>query len=191
MNKFPVVLIACAALASPLASLTATAREDTSIPTTSGLKKSITRILLTDASFVHKATLDNLAEFELANLALNKSANPAIQQFAQRLLREQTAAATELKTLATRKQIDIPTELDRAHKTASEKLAALGGDDFDRAFSTQMQKDHDQAVSLFAAAAEDRSLDADLKTYAGKRLPMLREYQRMAYRLKDARTAAN
>lgn len=193
MNKFPVAFtFVCAALVLPLTAIDLVhAHDDSAMPTTSGLKKSIARILLTDDSFVHKATLDNLSDVELANLALNKSDDASIQKFAQQLLRDHTAAAAELKTLATRKRIDIPTELDREHKNASEKLTTLEGVEFDRAFSAQMQKDHDKAVSLFAAAAEDRSLDDDLKTYAGKRLPMLRDYQRMAHRLKDARTAAN
>jgi predicted outer membrane protein len=60
-----------------------------------------------------------------------------------------------------------------------ERLARLSGSEFDREFMRHQVKMHDEAVSLF-----DRQVgggkDADLKAFAARTLPTLREHQQMA-----------
>jgi putative membrane protein len=53
------------------------------------------------------------------------------------------------------------------------------GQDFDRAYIAQMVKDHTEAVRLFEQQAE-RDADPEVKAFAQKTLPTLREHLEMA-----------
>jgi putative membrane protein len=150
------------------------------------LKETATQLMLTNDSFVKKAAIASRAEVEMAKLAMVKSKDPQIQSFAQRMVKDHVAASTELESIAQSKNIPLPTELDHSHKSATEKLSKLSGTDFDAAFSKQMQEDHDKAVTLFTAAADDKKLDPQLQQFAAKTLPVLREHQHAAHGLSEA-----
>jgi putative membrane protein len=150
-----------------------------------GIKGKITKMMLTNDSFVEKAAISNQAEIELSSVAMNKSQDSKIKRFAQQMVADHTAASKELMQLAQSKGIEAPKELDRSHRSALDKLAKLDGPAFDRAYSEQMKDDHDRTVTLFAAAAEDNSLDAELRQFANKILPKLRSHQHEAHTLAD------
>lgn len=61
---------------------------------------------------------------------------------------------------------------------------ALSGADFNRAFASSMVKGHEQAIRKFENAANNLQ-DADLKKYAKKTLPTLREHLRKAQELQS------
>ena len=144
------------------------------------IKQAVTKMMLTNESFVEKAGVSNLAEIETSKLALQRTQDPQIKRFAQRMIDDHTSATTQLKSVAQAKQLTVPAELDSAHKKELDKLGALAGKEFDAAYSTQMQKDHEKAVALFTAATDDKSLDPELQALARKLLPTLRAHQQDA-----------
>lgn len=188
MNKFSV----CAVLALSC-STAAFAQVDTLGnqygPAHDGVSKSVQKMMLSNEAFVQKAATANLAEIELSNLALRKNGSPAIQSFAQRMQKDHTAAAKELQIAAKSKNLAVPTALDDAHKRIYEKLSNLTGTEFDKEYSAQMKEDHDKAVALFSAAAEDKSLDPQLQQFAAKTLPILRDHQQAAHSLLDEKAS--
>jgi putative membrane protein len=132
-----------------------------------------------DKNFVMKAAKGGLAEVELGRLAAEKATNPDVKQFGQRMVDDHSKANDELKSLAEQKGITLPTELDAKDKATRDRLAKLSGEAFDRAYMTDMVKDHKMDVSEFRK--ESRSArDADVKAFAGKTLPTLEEHLKMA-----------
>lgn len=185
-------MIVCIVLALPISQF---ALADESAPAAeqqhqAGIKEGLTRLLLTDNSFVSKAATTSLAEIELSKLAISKSKDPAILAFARRMVKDHTAASKELQRIASSKGIEVPKELDDNSKEAAKKLVTLSGADFDNTFRAQMEKDHDKAVSLFTAAADDKSIAPELSAFAHKVLPVLRDHQHDVQKLqKDARVS--
>jgi putative membrane protein len=55
----------------------------------------------------------------------------------------------------------------------------MSGADFDRAYSKMMLSDHNKDVSEFEKESS-KGADADLKAFASKTLPTLKEHQQMA-----------
>lgn len=148
-----------------------------------GLKEEMTKLTLTNESFVKKVAESNQAEIDLSKLALTNSQNPQITGFAQQMIKDHTLAATELQKAAEKKNMTVPVDSDPKHKAEMDKLAKLTGADFDRAYSEQMRKDHHRAVELFTAAANDKSIDSILQDFATKLLPTLRKHQSEAQQL--------
>lgn len=132
-----------------------------------------------DHQFAIKAAQGNMAEIELGKLALKKSTNEEVKQFAQTIIGDHTSAQTELKSLASRQGINLPGGIDQMSKSTVTQLDKLTGAAFDRAFIEDMVKDHDQAVNDFETEASSGS-DAALKDWASKTVPTLKEHQRMA-----------
>ena len=133
--------------------------------------------------FFKKAALDGLAEVELGKIALNKSQDPEVRAFAQRMVTDHGKANQELTSLARAKGIAAPTSLDAEHRTMIANLERESGPAFDRAYCEHMVMDHTKAIALFESAS--KAPDTDVAQFARKTLPTLKEHKQMAARLPD------
>lgn len=135
-------------------------------------------------SFWNDAAQAGMAEIMLGNLALQKSSNDEVKQFAQKIVDDHTAAGNELKSLASSKSMTLPTDVNAKQKATYDKLNALSGDEFDKEFIKVMVKDHEKAVSLFKNQSE-KGTDIDVKAFAAKTLPTLQGHLDMAKQMND------
>jgi putative membrane protein len=131
--------------------------------------------------FVKKAALDGMTEVEAGKIALDKSHDPAIRSFAERMVSDHGRANKELASLAKSKGLTAPTELDAEHKAMVNALGSKSGNDFDHAYAEHMQMDHSKAIALFESARG--SADTDLAQFAEKTLPTLKEHKQLAEKL--------
>jgi putative membrane protein len=132
-----------------------------------------------DTKFVHEAAVGGMAEVSLGKLAAEKATSPEVKQFAQRMVEDHSKANDELKAYATQKSVTLPAEPDAAAKAIEARLSKLSGAAFDKAYMQDMVKDHDKDVAAFTHASTSAS-DSDLKAWAAKTLPTLKEHQTMA-----------
>ncbi len=86
---------------------------------------------------------------------------------------EHTKALKDLKTLAAKKQITIPSALTNDGKDANEKLKNKFGVEFDNEYCDMMVKGHKDAISKFEKASID-SKDADIQSWAATTLISLK-----------------
>lgn len=124
-------------------------------------------------NFYTAAAQGGMAEIEAAKLALQKSQNAEVKKFAQMIVTDHTKANAELKTLAEKKNVTLPTDTGK-HKSMLDDLSKLSGAEFDKEYVAGMVKDHEEDVKLF----EDNSSnsDADVKAFAAKALPTLKSH---------------
>jgi putative membrane protein len=134
---------------------------------------------LTDQEFAAQAAIGGMAEVSTAQLALQRATSADVKKFAQRMLDDHSKANRELTSLATSKQIALPRTVDQKHRAMADRLARLQGAEFDREYMKGQVKDHKEAVDLFQAEA-DQGRDADLKAWASRTLPTLKEHLKMA-----------
>jgi putative membrane protein len=134
--------------------------------------------------FMTQAAAGGLAEVELGRMASTKAQNPEVKKFAQMMVQDHTNANTELKSLAGKKNVTLPTELDAEHKAIRDRLNGLSGAEFDKAYMEAMVEDHEKTVDLFETQSEDGT-DPDAKAFAAKTLPKLREHLKMAESIED------
>ena len=142
-----------------------------------------------DKTFVKEAALGGMAEVELSKRA-QKSENADVKSFADRMIRDHTAANQELTTIARGLGIDPPTALDPEHEEMRKKLTTLHGKAFDEQYMQGMVADHHKAVTLFQQEGRSGS-SVQLKQFALKTLPTLQEHQKMALELTHKITQAS
>lgn len=133
------------------------------------------------AVFVKKAATAGMAEVELGKVALEKSQDPEVRSFAQRMVTDHTKANTELASIAKGKGIEAPKSLDAEHKAMVSMMKDKSGAEFDAAYSQHMKMDHSKAIALFEGAS--KTSDADIAGFAKKTLPTLKEHKQLAERL--------
>ncbi len=132
-----------------------------------------------DREFVRKAAIGGMAEIKLAKLALDQGSSTEVKQFARRMLADHSKANTELKQIAERKHVDVPTTLDSDNQKLYDKLSKLNGAEFDKEYTKAMVEDHDTDVKEFRQFAQGGT-DPDLKQFAMKTLPVLERHDEMA-----------
>ena len=131
-----------------------------------------------DKTFVTKAAVGGMAEVELGKLAQQKAASDQVKQFGSHMVDDHTKANDELKQIAGAKNVALPTSLDAKHQAVMTKLQKLSGASFDRAYMAEMQKDHKEDIALFEKESRSGS-DADVKGFATKTLPTLKDHMKM------------
>jgi putative membrane protein len=133
-----------------------------------------------DKGFVDKAATGGMAEVKLSKLAMDKAQSTEVKQFARKMVEDHTKANMELKQIAEKKSIAVPTALDEKHQKAYDKLTKLTGADFDKEYMATMAMDHDDTVKLFKEQSQNGQ-DPELKSFAMKTLPILEKHDDMAH----------
>jgi putative membrane protein len=135
-----------------------------------------------DAQFLKKVNEDNLAEVEVANVANTKSTNDQVKSLASKLLTDHQENQSDLQALASKKNVTLPSDMPASKKSVKDRLSKLDGAAFDKAYIAEMIKDHKAAIAAFERAA--KSTDADVKAFAEKTLPTLKEHLSQAQAVK-------
>ncbi len=142
--------------------------------------KMATTTSMSDMKFAKEAALGGMEEVELGKLAVSKGKSDKVKQFGQRMIDDHTKAGEDLKSVAAKNNITLPTELDAKHKAVVNRFSAMsGGAAFDRAYMRDMVKDHEMDVADFQKEANGGQ-NSDLKGFAGQTLPTLQEHLKMA-----------
>lgn len=142
-------------------------------------QNSANRLTSADSTFANKAAAGGMAEVKLGELAREKASSQAVKDFGQKMINDHTKANDELKSIAGRKGITLPTSLDSKDQSTYDRLAKLNGAEFDKAYMRDMVSDHRTDVNEFKRESE-HGTDADLKAFAAKTVPTLEEHLRMA-----------
>jgi putative membrane protein len=128
-----------------------------------------------DAAFVKKAADGGLAEVALAKLAQEKASSDEVKAFAAKLEKDHTQANTELTQVASQKNVTLPSAPSKMHQAKQDKLSKLSGAEFDKAYVAAMVEDHQKDVRDFQRQATSGA-DADVKAFAAKTLPTLKDH---------------
>ncbi len=144
-----------------------------------GEQAGMTNMSSQDHNFIMDAAMGGLMEVELGRVATEKGASEAVKQFGQRMVDDHSKANAELMSLASSKGMTLPTAIDEKHREQVTKLSAMSGAEFDRAYINMMVSDHNKDVAEFEKEST-KGGDPDLKAFATKTLPTLKEHQQMA-----------
>ena len=137
-----------------------------------------------DAKFATAAANGGMAEVALGQLALTKTSNAAIKDFANMMVTDHSKANDELMAIAKTKNITLPSEPDSAHIKKKDDLSKMNGADFDKAYVSAMIDGHNKTLDLMDNEAKDGK-DADLKAFAAKTAPIVKMHLDAINKIKD------
>jgi len=137
---------------------------------------------ISDKLFAAAAAGAGMSEVAMGELALQRGADSETKTFAQTMVADHSKANKELMALAGAKGIPLPATLPVQDQAAAEVLGGLQGEMFDREYAKQQLAAHLCAVQLFHAEAT-RGQDPDLKAFAAKTLPHLKQHLMTVHKL--------
>lgn len=131
----------------------------------------------TAADFVNTAAVANQFEIDSSKLALQKSQDDGVKNFAQQMVDDHTKAGDELKTASasSKDKIIPPESLDKKHQDKMDKLNKLDGKKFDKEYIEDQEDAHKAATKLFDDYAKNGD-DPALKDFAAKTAPTLHQH---------------
>jgi putative membrane protein len=126
-----------------------------------------------DRDFIRHVEYGLRRETANSQLVAAKADRGALREFAQRVVATQEEIGRELSRLAEKRKVKLATTADgqRPVQTQLDPRAA----NFEQVYLQLMTQDHQRAVRLFSDAAE-HSNDADVRAFARKFLPVLRQH---------------
>lgn len=128
-----------------------------------------------DADFAVMAANSGMTEIEASKLALSTSTNADVKKYAQMIVDEHTAAGAKLGSIASSKNITVPTALSTDSQDKINDLGKKKGKDFDKAYVDMMVSDHKDAVDAFQKE-NTNTADADLKAFTAETIPVLQKH---------------
>ena len=147
-------------------------------------------ISASDKKFVRDAAQGGLAEVELGKMATEKASNPEVKKFGQRMVDDHSKANDQLKEVASSQNITIPDKLNAKDEMTKEHLSKLNGEQFDKAYMSDMVKDHTQDVAEFQRESNSGT-DSAVKNFAAQTLPTLKDHLREAKKIAPTTSASN
>lgn len=131
-----------------------------------------------DKTFMMKAAMGGMAEVQLGQMAAKKGASAAVKQFGQHMVTDHSKANAKLKQVAASEGVTLPADVGAENKAVMAKLSKLSGAAFDRAYVSDMVKDHVEDVGEFAKESK-LGKDQAAKGFAAKTLPTLKAHLNM------------
>ena len=95
-----------------------------------------------------------------------------------------------MQQLATAKGMTLPTEVDKRHQAMADKLGAMSGDAFDKAYLAQCGVAEHKKVHGMLASAAKKAKDPELRALAGQMQPTVEQHMKAARQMGKAKPAA-
>ncbi len=132
-----------------------------------------------DMGFVREAASGNLMEIQLGQLAQNKASNPAVKQFAQRMVADHNNLQNQLTSVASSGGQSFTPTMDSRHQNQINRLQGLSGAEFDRNYMSLMIRAHQRDVNNFQTQSQSAN-SAQVRTLAINSLPVLQQHLSLA-----------
>ncbi len=135
-----------------------------------------------DRMFVGKAMQGGLAEVQLGQLTLQKTNNPQVKEFAQRMIDDHTKLNEQMKPIAQQVGVTVPDQISKNDRKTIAKLQTLSGSAYDQAYIKDMVKDHKQDLNEFQMEASSGQ-DQTVKDAANQGSKVIAQHLQMAQQM--------
>jgi putative membrane protein len=131
-----------------------------------------------DKTFLYDASQGNIFEINLAKLALQKSQDANVRNFATKMITDHEMLGREMKPLAVKLHAKEPTGPSLGDRAKYQELKLKSGTDFDRAYVETMVNGHNEDLKKFIDE-EQKTSNPDVKTAVAKAETTIREHTQM------------
>ncbi|MFT3704800.1 MAG: DUF4142 domain-containing protein [Agriterribacter sp.] len=127
------------------------------------------------SNFLVKAADGGMAEVDAGKLGEQKAMNKEVKSYAAMMVKDHGAANDEVKALASKLNITLPTGTSEDNSKNVTALSEKKPKDFDKDFMDKMIDDHKKTIDLFKDASDD-DIDTDVKTFIDNTIPKLQAH---------------
>lgn len=126
-------------------------------------------------AFAKDAAEGGMMEVTLGKVAEKNSMSQSVKDFGKMMVDDHTKINDQLKDLATKKMVDLPSTVSNDQQKEIDKLTKETGKTFDKDYVSMMLDDHKKDIDAFKKAG-DKITDPDFKDFIVKTLPTLQKH---------------
>jgi len=141
------------------------------------------RISDEDKEFMTEAAQGSMLEIALGKHVAAETTDPDVKALGNRTAEDHARAHEELKQIAARKGLKLPTQLEEDRREEFSEMTRLSGTKLDAEYADEMVEDHEMHVKDFREAAREVK-DPELRAWAARTLPILEKHLEEARRIK-------
>jgi putative membrane protein len=119
-----------------------------------------------------------MLEVSMSQMAMERSTDANVKKIAQKMIEDHQKVNQEMMKVLQAKNMTPPQQPDAVHTAMLAKLSSETGEDFNECFLSLQVLAHEEALMCFRKEAK-MGQDPQLKQFAEKTLPSLREHARM------------
>ena len=135
-----------------------------------------------DKQFLMTASQGDYTEITFSKLAEQKSTNPQVKAYAQKMIADHPALDAQMKPFADQMGVSPVTTLDASHQQKYDQLSSLSGADFDKTYMSDMDTDHHATLDAFKTE-ESSTTNTSLKATVRKGEKVVAHHTEMADKL--------
>jgi putative membrane protein len=184
MKRFTGFLAALVASAA-IAACAGDAKNDDTMAGAAGTTGSAGTSADVDREWVQDQLADGDAEVKLGRLAQERGASADVRAFGAMMVEKHTMAGTELKRIATRRNVAPKPDAHDDHDDLFDRLSKLSGEEFDRVYLDAMVDEHKDAIEALEDKSGAKDEHADVIEWATKTLPAVKQHLERAKSLRE------
>ena len=135
-----------------------------------------------DTEFITKAAQSDMTEIQTSQLALQKSKNKSVRDFAQMMIKQHTESSRQLKPIAMSKKVMLPKDIGSENTALLTSLKKVSGSKFDQAYMQGQVQAHTKTQAEYQKYL-DQGQDPQLKAFATKISPLVAQHLQMAQKM--------
>jgi putative membrane protein len=135
-----------------------------------------------DKMFLRKSAETGIATVKLGQLAADKGSAEDVKALGSRMVADHTQLTTDMKPIADSMGIRLPKDMNKEDKATYDKLAALSGAEFDKAYILATLEDHRKDWRAFHEESMGTN-DPVLKAEVDKDELVIRDHVRMVVKM--------
>ena len=132
-----------------------------------------------DNEFMMTAAHSDQNEIQQSKMALAKGVTGMAKDMANKMIADHTKSTADLKQIAAKKGVTLPTDMDAEHKAMAPAMEKLSGKAFEQQYIKQMVADHQKTANTMAAH-QQMTKDPALQGFITKTLPVVESHLQMA-----------
>ncbi|MDQ3110156.1 MAG: DUF4142 domain-containing protein [Bacteroidota bacterium] len=179
-----IMLLATLALATPSCTRTDDSETNTEKDAEKRNEEKFVRADEVDARYVVDAYADGMLEIQLAERVKDRLTTQEAKNTATMMITAHTAMNNDMRALAEKHQISLPTQLTNMQQDDIDDVAEETGIDLDAAYTDKTVKMHKDAIDM-CEKATNKVNDPEIKNAFATALPMLRTHLDMATTARD------
>jgi putative membrane protein len=144
----------------------------------------LTTVQLTsyEVNFLRSAAQDNQTDIQLGQTMVQRSGNPAVKNFGQRLADDHAAIKQQFQVIVAQKGVTLPTTPSAEQQQWLDQLSSFNGPQFDQAAIRQAILHEENEVQYYQQAV-NMAQDPSVKAFAQSNLPVVQQDLALARQL--------
>ncbi|MGI4972581.1 MAG: DUF4142 domain-containing protein [Janthinobacterium lividum] len=132
-----------------------------------------------DAEFMQSAAHSDQNEIQFSKMALAKGVTGMTKTYADKMIADHTKSSANLKPIAAKAGVTLPTDMDADHKAMAPQMEKLSGKAFETKYVAQMVADHQKTANTLKAH-KTMTKNTALSGWIDTTLPVVEEHLNMA-----------